>query len=102
MHRPNVGFALNKDDSYVKCYMGDTGLLVSLAFSENELSSSRLYQQIMNDKLSLNKGMLYENMIAQMITSMGKSFIFIQSIIRKNIEMILKLISYYQMRVKQI
>ena len=73
---PNVGFALNKDDSYVKCYMGDTGLLVSLAFSENELSSSRLYQQIMNDKLSLNKGMLYENMIAQMITSMGKKLYF--------------------------
>ena len=31
-----------------------------------------------------------------------KSFIFIQSIIRKSIEMILKLISYYRMRVKQI
>ena len=30
----------------------------------------------MNDKLSLNKGMLYENMIAQMITSMGKKLYF--------------------------
>lgn len=35
---PNVGFALNKNDSAVKCYMGDTGLLVSLAFSENEIA----------------------------------------------------------------
>lgn len=73
---PNVGFGLNKDDSSVKCYMGDTGLLVSLAFSENELTKSSLYKQIINDKLSINKGMLYENVIAQMITSMGKKLYF--------------------------
>ena len=35
---PNVGFALNKNESSVKCYLGDTGLLVSLAFNENELA----------------------------------------------------------------
>lgn len=73
---PNIGFALNKDDSYVKCYMGDTGLLVSLAFSENEIISDQLYRQIINDKLSLNKGMLYENMIAQMLTALGKKLYF--------------------------
>lgn len=73
---PNVGFALNKNDSSVKCYMGDTGLLVSLAFSENEISSQQLYKSIMNDKLSLNKGMLFENVIAQMITAKNKKLYF--------------------------
>ena len=73
---PNVGFALNKNDSAVKCYMGDTGLLVSLAFSENQLMEEQLYRQIMNDRLSLNEGMLYENMIAQMITSKGRKLYF--------------------------
>lgn len=73
---PNVGFALNKDDSSVKCYMGDTGLLVSLAFSENEISSNELYKSIINGKLSLNEGMLYENVIAQMITSTNKKLYF--------------------------
>ncbi len=73
---PNVGLALNKNDSYVKCYMGDTGLLVSLAFSENELADQNLYKQIMNGKLSLNEGMLYENMIAQMLVSKGKKLYF--------------------------
>ncbi len=73
---PNVGLALNKNDSYVKCYMGDTGLLVSLAFSENELADYDLYKQIMNGKLSLNEGMLYENMIAQMLVSKGKKLYF--------------------------
>lgn len=73
---PNVGFALNKNDSAVKCYMGDTGLLVSLAFSENEIIEDQLYKQIMNDKLSLNEGMLYENVISQMITSKGRKLYF--------------------------
>jgi len=73
---PNVGFALNKNDSAVKCYMGDTGLLVSLAFSENELMEEQLYKQIMNDRLSLNEGMLYENAIAQMIAAKGRKLYF--------------------------
>jgi len=73
---PNVGFALNKNNSAVKCYMGDTGLLVSLAFNENELMEEQLYKQIMNDRLSLNEGMLYENAIAQMIAAMGRKLYF--------------------------
>ena len=73
---PNVGFALNKNDSAVKCYLGDTGLLVSLAFSENELAEQNLYKQIMDGKLSINQGMIYENAIAQMIAAKGKKLFF--------------------------
>lgn len=73
---PNVGLALTKDGSYVKCYMGDTGLLVSLAFSDNELANNQLYKNIMQDKFSLNKGMLYENVIAQMLISLGKQLYY--------------------------
>lgn len=73
---PNVGFALNKNDSAVKCYMGDSGLLVSLAFNENEIMDQQLYKLIMDDKLSLNEGMIYENVIAQVIVSKGKKLFF--------------------------
>lgn len=73
---PNVGFALTQNDAQVKCYMADTGLLVSLAFSENELSSMELYRQIMNGKLSLNEGMLHENLIAQTFASAGRKLYF--------------------------
>lgn len=73
---PNVGFALHKNDSAVKCYMGDTGLLVSLAFSENEISDSRLYKQIMDGRLSLNEGMIYENAVSQMIAAKGSKLYF--------------------------
>ena len=73
---PNVGFALNKNDAFVKCYLGDTGLLVSLAFSENELAENRLYKEIMDGNLSVNQGMLYENAVAQMIAAKGKKLFF--------------------------
>ena len=73
---PNVGFAMTQNDSYVKCYMGDTGLLFSHAFSENEITSNCLYKAVIDGKLSLNKGMLYENVIAQMLKSKGKKLFF--------------------------
>lgn len=73
---PNVGLELNREDSAVKCYMGDTGLLVSMAFSKKELSNMLLYKNIMNGKLSINKGMLFENVIAQIIRSKGQDLYF--------------------------
>lgn len=73
---PNVGLSLNKNETYVKCYMGDTGLLVSHAFNENELMDQKLYKQIMDGKLALNEGMLYENVISQMITAMDRKLYF--------------------------
>ncbi len=73
---PNVGLSINEVRSYVKCYLGDTGLLVSHAFDENELLESDVYSQILNDKLSMNEGMLYENAIAQMLTANGHKLYF--------------------------
>lgn len=87
---PHIGFSLNKNESKVKCYMGDTGLLVSHAFSESELKTNNLYKDIINGKLSLNKGMLYENVIAQMIISSGRKLYFYTQYSREKKEMISK------------
>lgn len=73
---PNVGLSLNEDRGFIKCYLGDTGLLISHAFSENELGDYDLYRQVMNDKLSINKGMIYENAIAQMLVANGHKLYF--------------------------
>lgn len=73
---PNVGLSINETRAYVKCYMGDTGLLVSHAFDENELLESEVYKQIFAGQLSLNEGMLYENVIAQMLAANGHKLYF--------------------------
>lgn len=69
------GLSLTKQ-TYVKCYLGDTGLLVSHAFDENELLEDEVYKQIFGDKLNMNEGMLYENAIAQMLTANGHKLYF--------------------------
>lgn len=61
----NVGLSLNEDKFYLKCYLCDTGLLLSQTFHRKELAYGNLYRQIMRDNLSLNKGMFFENIIAQ-------------------------------------
>lgn len=73
---PHVGLSLNESDTYIKCYLGDTGLLVSHAFDENELLEDEVYKQILTGKLGLNEGMLYENAIAQMLTANGHRLFF--------------------------
>ena len=73
---PNVGLSLNEDRTYVKCYMGDTGLLISHTFDENEISDGELYREILLGKLSVNEGMFYENVIAQMLVAAGHKLYF--------------------------
>ncbi len=73
---PNVGLSLNEDRTYVKCYMCDTGLLISHTFNENEISDNSLYRELLFGKLTVNEGMFYENVIAQMLVSNGHKLFF--------------------------
>lgn len=71
---PNVGFKLTADeseDSSLKCYMGDTGLLVSSIFDEGA-DAEQIYRALQFGKLSINKGMFVENAIAQQLRSNGR------------------------------
>jgi hypothetical protein len=73
---PNIGLALSAEASAVKCYMGDTGLLVSLAFSKSELSKQEVYKKTLAGNLSVNEGMLHENLMAQTVASSGLGLFF--------------------------
>ena len=73
---PSVALALNTDESYVKCYFSDTGLLFCQVFDSNALLEDDIYRQILNDRLSLNEGMFYENAVAQMLVAGGHRLYF--------------------------
>ncbi len=73
---PSVGLRLNEERTTLKCYMGDTGLLISLAFDERGIVTTELYQKLMFDKLEINEGMLVENIVAQMLHSAGHRLYF--------------------------
>lgn len=73
---PNVGLSLNMDRTLLKCYMGDTGLLISHTFDENGIVSEEIYKKLLFDKLEVNLGMITENIVSQMLVSSGHKLFF--------------------------
>ena len=81
---PNVGLRLNLDRTTLKCYFGDTGLLISHAFDENSIADQQLYRKLMLGKLEVNQGMLVENLVAQMLRASGHKLFFFSRSDREN------------------
>ncbi len=73
---PNVGLALSTDTTTQKCYMADTGLLVTHTFMDSSYTENELYRAILFDKLNINEGMIMENVVAQMLRSAGHKLYF--------------------------
>lgn len=73
---PSIGLNLKTESSSLKCYMADTGLLISMAFDENLMMRESLYKKLMMDKLEINEGMLVENIVAQMLRAKGHKLFF--------------------------
>lgn len=73
---PNVGLALNKNMEYFKMFTSDTGLFVTLAFKDNDITENIIYEKLLSDKLTANLGYVYENMIAQMLVAAGKKLFY--------------------------
>lgn len=73
---PSIGLGMNTDDTTLKCYMADTGLLISHAYNENTIVSENLYNKLLVDKLEFNGGMIVENIVAQMLRSAGHKLYF--------------------------
>ncbi len=72
---PSMGLEINADRTTIKCYMGDTGLLYSLAFPDIR-EKNDVYRKIILGKLSLNNGMFMENIVAQMLTANSHKLFF--------------------------
>ncbi len=73
---PNIGLALTKNEEHFKMYCLDTGLFVTLAFKDSDITENIIYNKLLNDKLSTNLGYVYENMIAQMLRTTGKELFY--------------------------
>ena len=73
---PSIGIKLNRDRTTMKIYMSDTGLLISHAFDENGLVSDAVYKKLLFGKLEMNEGMIFENIVAQMLSASGHKLYF--------------------------
>ena len=72
---PNIGFKLTTDEAAFKCYMADTGLLVSHAFPAGK-EVSAIYKALQFGTVSVNKGMLTENAVAQQLRASGEELFY--------------------------
>jgi hypothetical protein len=81
---PNIGLALSFEHSTHKLYMADTGLLVTHTFREKRYTHNDLYRAILLDKLSINEGMLMENVVAQMLRSNGNRLFYYSRVDKSN------------------
>lgn len=73
---PNIGFGMSRDSSRYKMYLADTGLFITLAFWDKAYTENTVYNKLLSDKLSANLGYVYENLIAQMLTTAGHTLYY--------------------------
>lgn len=75
-NNPSVGLALHKDKDRYKMFVGDTGLFVTLAFWDKDVTENVIYQKLLSDKLGADLGYVYENVVAQMLKASGNELYY--------------------------
>jgi len=73
---PKIGLSLNSDRLTMKIYLADTGLLISHSFNEDNQIYYETAKNIVDGKLEINNGMIFENVVAQMLTAKNKKLYF--------------------------
>jgi uncharacterized protein len=73
---PDITLRSNIDENRFKCYMADTGLLVTSSFSNNLSTPNEVYNALLFGKLSINEGMFFENMVSQELVFNGYDLVF--------------------------
>lgn len=77
---PSAALNLSTIEPSFKCYMMDTGLLISLAYKDRPYLENSLYKSILLDKLHVNEGMIIENMVAQCLRANGHKAFFYKKV----------------------
>lgn len=73
---PNIGLMISADFMRHKCYMADTGLLVSLALADKRNTAANIYNDILSGDITINGGMFLENVTAQQLVASGHNLFY--------------------------
>ncbi|MBR3086390.1 MAG: ATP-binding protein [Kiritimatiellae bacterium] len=73
---PGVALALTEDDSTMKVYSADTGLMISQTLGDSPFTEGALYEEVYLGDLGINEGMVIENSVAQALTATGRRLFF--------------------------
>lgn len=73
---PNAGLKRTKDLENFKLFVCDTGLFTTMLFMDKDFTENIIYEKLLSDKLSVNLGYLYENVVAQILKANGNSLFY--------------------------
>lgn len=73
---PTVGLSLHEDNTQYKMFLNDTGLFITLAFWDKDMTENIIYEKLLSDKLSADMGYIYENIVAQMLKANGNELYY--------------------------
>ncbi len=73
---PNVGMSSTIDLEKFKLYLADTGLFVTLMFKDTDVAENIIYESLLADRLPVNLGAVYENVVAQELVARGNGLFY--------------------------
>lgn len=73
---PNAGLMRTKDLENFKLFVCDTGLFTTMLFMDKDFTENIIYEKLLSDKLSVNLGYLYENVVAQILKANGNALFY--------------------------
>lgn len=73
---PNAGLTRTKDLENFKLFVCDAGLFTTMLFMDKDFTENIIYEKLLSDKLSVNLGYLYENVVAQILKANGNSLFY--------------------------
>ena len=73
---PDSGMSATRDLAKFKLFLCDTGLFTTLMFMDRDFTENVIYEKLLSDQLPANLGYLYENVVAQMLTSAGNELFY--------------------------
>ena len=83
---PGVALSLSEDDTTLKIYILDTGLMISQMLGDRPYTETNIYSEIYSGNLYINEGMVMENYVAQAFVFSGRRLFFYSRYDIKNSE----------------
>lgn len=74
--QPSVSLIQTRDADKFKLYLADTGLFVTMLFNDSHEPQLDIYKKLISDKLDADLGYLFENAVAQIITSNDRKLFY--------------------------
>ncbi len=74
--QPSISLSLTKRFDSYKLYLSDIGLFTTMLFNNDYKTDDNIYKKLMANKLDVNLGYLYENVVAQIIKSQNKELYY--------------------------